>query len=142
MVHQTSDDTLARPYAVIGVLYEEGDENAFLKDLIENTKVDMTKIWEEGIVEEWLYYEGGLTTPGCDEVVNWFIWPKVQKASKEQIAYIAGKEDIDGNTKDTYHETYRNVKPVNGRNLWYWDSLGDFDFAGVLSLAFITFFCF
>merc|ERR1712060_835636 len=83
MVHQTSAD-LERPYAVIGIMFEEGDENDFLKSLIEDGEVDWAGMWsgdlDDRYLDEWLYYEGGLTTPGCSQVVNWFIWPKVQEA--------------------------------------------------------------
>ena len=74
MVHQSSDTSLSRPYAVIGILFYEGDENNFLKDLVENNEVDWSEMFGDEL-DEWLYYEGGLTTPGCSEVVNWFIWP-------------------------------------------------------------------
>ena len=142
MVHQTSTTGLARPYAVIGVLWKEGDSDPFLADLIERGEVDWSEMFGSKL-EEYLAYEGGLTTPGCDEVVNWFIWPKVRTASQEQIDYIAGKIDINGADKSTYHLTYRNVKPVNARKLYYWDDMGDFeDFAGVLSLAIIALFSF
>ena len=141
MVHLTSTSDLARPYAVIGVLFEEGDENDFLKDLIEKGKVDWSEMFDDEL-DEYLYYEGSLTTPQCSEVVNWFIWPQVQKASKEQIEYIAGKIDINGKENLAYHDTYRVVQPVNKRKLYYHDSLGDFDFAGILSFAFIALFYF
>ena len=149
-VHLTDDvDNLVRPYAVIGTLFEEGDENEFLKNLIENNEVDFSKQWpadSEGntTLTDWMYYEGGLTTPNCLQVVNWFLWPKVQEASKEQIEYLGGFIDIDGNALSTGHETYRNVVPLGERNLYYFESRGDWaeDFGAVLSLAVAALFFF
>ena len=70
-------------------------------------------------LDQVLYYEGGLTTPGCSEVVHWNIWPKVQYASKDQIKYLAGEIDLTGAERDyyptVYHETYRNVQPIHKR---------------------------
>merc|ERR1712039_1022106 len=111
MVHQTSSP-MVRPYAVIGIMFNEGPENMFLKKLIENGYVEWNDLFGSYKLDQVLYYEGGLTTPGCSEVVHWNIWPKVQYASKEQIEYLAGVIDLTGAKRDyyptVYHETYRN----------------------------------
>ena len=141
MVHQTSS-TLTRPYAVIGILFEEGDENKFLAKLIDESSVDLDLLFGDDEVKDILYYEGGLTTPSCSEVVHWNIWAQVQEASKAQIEYLAGEKDSSGNAVSGWHETYRNVQPLNGRTLYYWNSLGDFDFAGVIAVAVAALFFF
>ena len=33
----------------------------------------------------WLNYSGGLTTPGCDEVVDWVVVPELLEISKIQV---------------------------------------------------------
>ena len=139
MVHQTST-SLTRPYAVIGIIFEEGDENKFLAKLIEESSVDLDLLFGDDEVKDVLYYEGGLTTPSCSEVVHWNIWAQRQTASQAQIDYLGGKKDASGNTNSEWLDTYRNVQPLNGRTLYYWNSMGDFDFAGVIAVVAALFF--
>ena len=79
--------------------------------------------WEDTLDEEILdyyHYEGSLTYPGCDELANWYIWNEIQEASQEQIDYLTGARDKTGAKVDTWLETYRELQPLNGRNIYQW----------------------
>ncbi|WP_421790800.1 carbonic anhydrase [Hyphobacterium sp.] len=93
-VHASEDGNLA----VVGVFYEEGDENP-----------ELTALWnaipaagETGMVEnldltnflpgdmDGFRYSGSLTTPPCSEVVAWTVLSEPLEASAEQIEAYQG----------------------------------------------------
>jgi carbonic anhydrase len=53
-----------------------------------------------------------LTTPKCDEKVNWFVSQKVIKISPEQLSGIVRMLNLDG------FPTNRPLQPLNGRNVY------------------------
>jgi carbonic anhydrase len=113
MVHKrtinTGDRDQQRPYLVVGLLIEEGASNP----LFDGDSMDYSSIVTEKT--KFYYYEGGLTTPGCGEVVNWFVRIDPISASKAQLdkikAWIATTEyGVNGNA--------RNVKSMGNRKLY------------------------
>eukprot|EP00826_Nyctotherus_ovalis_P045248 TRINITY_DN4986_c0_g1_i4.p1 TRINITY_DN4986_c0_g1~~TRINITY_DN4986_c0_g1_i4.p1 ORF type:complete len:126 (-),score=5.57 TRINITY_DN4986_c0_g1_i4:136-513(-) len=53
-------------------------------------------------------YDGSLTTPDCDEVVNWIILAEIQQCSKKDLSNM--KEKLVGN--------YRLVQDINNRIIY------------------------
>ena len=114
LVHKSEDGTLA----VIGVLIEDGSENAAFNEIWAHlpTAAGETKRVEHVTfnVEELLpsardtyRYEGSLTTPPCSEGVNWFVMTAPIEMSEAQIAAFAA----------IIHRNNRPVQPLNGREL-------------------------
>ncbi|UBS32848.1 carbonic anhydrase family protein [Altererythrobacter sp. N1] len=91
-VHATDDGRLG----VLGVMFEEGESNAGLADILEahaggnGTAVTFdidTMIPEDLDVYR---YMGSLTTPPCSEGVNWHVADTPVEASAQQIAALRG----------------------------------------------------
>lgn len=93
LVHRNVTGALA----VIGVLIEEGAQNAALDSVFENlpkqsgaklhldqSMFDATELLPEAF--ESFHYDGSLTTPPCSEGVNWHVLAAPIAASPEQIA--------------------------------------------------------
>lgn len=59
--------------------------------------------------EYYYHYLGGLTTPTCDEVVNWFSVVDPILINQAQFDEIAAMSD------ETYHETARETLDYHGR---------------------------
>lgn len=88
-----------RGYAVLGYLFEKDDYAPdmpwlakLIKDLPTADGTVTTEFDWEGF-SEWVpvtgtywHYEGGLTTPGCAEVVNWHINQNIFKINPTQLA--------------------------------------------------------
>lgn len=53
------------------------------------------------------YYLGSLTTPTCDEVVNWIVRKDVQPMTNAEYLLFTSKEI----------NNYRLTQPLNGRNV-------------------------
>ena len=111
-VHKNTDTD----YAVLGVMFEEGAENAlftkYMKDFPAEKgerkgegKIDLARLFPK---ETGYYnYNGSLTTPPCSEVVNWYVMKNPVSASKDQLESFA--KMLDGN--------FRPVMPIEGREV-------------------------
>jgi len=107
--------------AVIGVFIKEGEKNELLADLFNNLpeaatdsetpeKVDVLirNYYNLLPANKQVYtYPGSLTTPGCDEIVNWFVVAEPIEMSAAQINAYKG---LYGGK-----QTNRPVQPMNGR---------------------------
>lgn len=112
LVHQASDGSLA----VVGVLFEEGTENAFLKSFwsrlpakgAPDVTADARQRVESALPADRssFSYAGSLTTPPCTEGVSWVVLKTPVTASKEQLELFKEKVEL---------PTARPVQPVNGR---------------------------
>lgn len=109
-VNKASDDN----YAVIGVFFEEGDENALFTQFLskfppeegsyeEHTEIDLSSLFPED--KSYYSYSGSLTTPPCSEVVNWYVLKNTVTASSTQIAAF----------QSILKNNYRPVQDLNGR---------------------------
>jgi len=109
--------------AVIGVFIKEGEKNKLLADLFNDLpdeadgsqtpeKVDVLirNYYDLLPVNKQVYtYPGSLTTPGCDEIVNWFVVAEPIEMSAAQISVY--RELYDNK------RTNRPVQPLNGRTV-------------------------
>ena len=108
-----------RAYAVLGYLFELDDYapdmpwlTKMLKDLPTSDGTVTTEFdWES--FSEWVpvrgqywHYEGGLTTPGCAEAVNWHINQNIFKINSKQLKPF----------KDLWVQTSFNNKANQGNN--------------------------
>ncbi|XP_010490921.1 PREDICTED: alpha carbonic anhydrase 3-like [Camelina sativa] len=117
MVHKSAEGHLA----VIGVLFREGEPNAFISRIMDKiTKIadvqdgeisigkidprefgwDLTKFYE---------YSGSLTTPPCTEDVMWTIITKVGTVSREQIDLLTDAR------RGGYEKNARPAQPLHAR---------------------------
>jgi carbonic anhydrase len=119
LVHE-SDEGKA---AVVGILYAAGEKNTELAKIIDvmpapgGKPVTVKNFDLARLVPADLHsyrYGGSLTTPACDEGVNWIVMASIQTLSEEQIAefrkLFSGLEFPDGNR--------RPVQPLNGRQIY------------------------
>lgn len=102
--------------AVIGVLFEEGNENKFLAQFIDklpkhenNTYVD--KKFNYTVSDllpangSYFNYKGSLTTPPCSEIVEWIVMETPLTASKIQLDAFS----------NILHDNFRPIQSLNGR---------------------------
>lgn len=102
--------TATGDFAVLGVMFEEGDENPALAKILagidggsKNVAVDVRELVPENI--DVYRYMGSLTTPPCTEGVNWHVADQVLEASPAQLAAF---ERILG-------QSARSMQPLNNR---------------------------
>ena len=112
LVHQSADGKLA----VIGVLFNEGKENAALKDIFANMpategKTALKAPFNAGTILPsslaYYNYAGSLTTPGCGEGVQFFILKTPVELSSAQLSAF----------KKIFPMNARPVMPLNGRKI-------------------------
>ena len=102
---------LARTKLVIGVLFNANSRinSPFIESLkLKNASmvdINVTHFLATETTNEAYFYEGSLTTPGCDEVVNWVVKRRVVAFSKEQLEEFTEEGE----------ENYRMLMPLNGR---------------------------
>jgi len=114
LVHVTPENQIA----VIGLMIEEGKENAFLKafwDKLPAEGTEEVKCEQKLDVNQFLpknksYYHfmGSLTTPPCTEGVSWFVFKNPIQASAEQIAKLSSLMP---------KNNFRPVQALNGRKV-------------------------
>ena len=111
-MHQSADGKLA----VIGVLFNEGKENAALKDIFANMpategKTALKAPFNAGTILPsslaYYNYAGSLTTPGCGEGVQFFILKTPVELSSAQLSAF----------KKIFPMNARPVMPLNGRKI-------------------------
>lgn len=114
-VHQSA----AGAYAVVGLMLDEGAENATIGTMLD---FDPGAGWEQACEEslslsvvptgsDFFHYDGSLTTPDCREGVSWFVLEEHGLVAADQVA------DWEGRFGGT---TNRPVQPMNNRQvIWY-----------------------
>ncbi|XP_063674065.1 carbonic anhydrase 2-like [Bolinopsis microptera] len=110
-------------YAVINRFFKVGAENAQIAKMIasaeaegENRDIadfDLSALFPSDI-KEVITYEGGLTTPECDEVVHWIVVPEPLTISTAQLAKLRVVKLGDG-TGDAKTFNWRNKQDLNER---------------------------
>jgi len=91
MVHKAEDGELA----VVGVLFNKGKDNEFLKQIWSNLPLESGMKTESAKtifaanmlpeIKSYYHYTGSLTTPPCSEGVNWNVMTTTVEASEAQI---------------------------------------------------------
>lgn len=112
LVHADTDGNLA----VIGVMFEEGDENPGLAKIL---KAVPEKSGDKNIIKDDVFptdllpkergyyrFNGSLTTPPCSENVHWFIMKESISISKEQLKVLE---------KVMHAPNNRPIQPTNAR---------------------------
>ena len=110
-------------YLVIGILFKEGKENAFIKDFLNlipketdsNVKIkagiiklsDLFETIPKELKGNYYNYRGSLTTPPYTESVRWFVSKHIFEASAAQIEVL---NTIEGNNA-------RHVQGIYGRTV-------------------------
>lgn len=115
LVHRDGSGGLA----VVGVLIEEGDENAELAKVFDHlpatkgpaatvagVSVNAANLLPPMPLASWRY-NGSLTTPPCSEGVRWHLLSTPIQASAEQIEQFTA----------LYEDDARPVQPLNGRSI-------------------------
>ncbi|KAI4378446.1 hypothetical protein MLD38_015925 [Melastoma candidum] len=117
MVHLSEDFHIA----VIGILYEFGRPDPFLKKLYPYIKNVSREEVHLGVVDPWdiefgsrkyFRYNGSLTVPPCTEGVTWTIIKKVRTASVEQVEALRKGVD-EGFENNARPIQLRNGRPVH-----------------------------
>ena len=78
-------------YAVVSVLFEQGEENGFVEKLGEynaedrstNIRINANELLPKD--KGYYHYRGSLTTPPCTEGVRWFVLKEAVSISQEQL---------------------------------------------------------
>eukprot|EP00727_Mastigamoeba_balamuthi_P010167 m51a1_g5773 putative carbonic anhydrase 2 (355) ;mRNA; r:1249144-1250435 len=126
VAHNVSGDLL-----VYGVLFEVADRGAEGFDpvlavaskltapnaslLVGLEGFDPEVLLPEHAESQYYHYKGSLTTPGCSEVVHWYLAKETQKITHAQLELIrAAEHDSEGNVTSNYRMTM----PLNGRTVW------------------------
>ncbi len=101
--------------AVIGVLVEEGAENALLANFVHHLPATIDATYEDAGTfnaldfmpsdKSYFTYAGSLTTPPCSEIVTWIVMEHPIEASTAQILEFEHLE----------HENARPVQAIEGR---------------------------
>ncbi|MCF6253345.1 MAG: carbonic anhydrase family protein, partial [Thiomicrorhabdus sp.] len=110
MVHRDGDGN----YAVLGVIFQEGEPNPALNVLLKNLpkKVGKQEIHRRASLNparflpgntEFYKYSGSLTTPPCSEGVLWMVFKQPIDASAEQIQQL---NEIMGNNARPIQPNY------------------------------------
>lgn len=105
-VHKAQNGRLA----VIGVFFEEGEENAGLTEIewILNDEMPLIVPHLFDLIPEnksYYHYLGSLTTPSLDENVEWYVLKEPVSISKEQLHFF----------KDVHEDNHREIQPLNAR---------------------------
>ena len=114
IVHKNADGGLA----VVGILLDEGAENAAYQPFIQNLPAEESDVKDAGVtvnaadllpaVQTTFRYSGSLTTPPCTEGVNWLLMTTPVEISASQIEALASLFEAGNN---------RPVQPLNDRPL-------------------------
>lgn len=117
-ITETAEDKV-NDYLVVGTIFSgsaASNNTEFARmNIGENKNIDNLNFRQYSNPDQAYYhYIGGLTTPDCNQVVNWVVNEKVVELSNSQInsvkTWIKGLYP-NGNT--------RKVQPLNGRTLYY-----------------------
>ena len=53
-----------------------------------DAEIDLTDWLEDIDTDSYFHYEGSLTTPGCNEVVQWVVFKDIIHVRQDQVSYI------------------------------------------------------
>lgn len=109
--------------AIFFDLNSTNDENKFIEDVIEaydnEIDIDLSSLFKRMTLDDFVFYEGSLTTPNCTEIASFALWKKVQPISQQQLNFFtsfwADNNDFAGGNGNN-----RVTQPLNGRKLTHY----------------------
>lgn len=131
IVHQIKPEykhLTTRTHAVLGVMFEATNSpavNPLITAITEsvNNKSTTTKtpssLFSSFLNNSFPYYmyEGSLTTPNCDEIVNWYVMEKAVPISKNDLLFFTGKWKGNATFANSTAGNNRLINPINGRKI-------------------------
>lgn len=132
-IHLVHRNVNAPNFAVLGIMVEEGEENATFAEfgsaaeLAQMIPGDQQVAYEFPTLElnvadllpedlETYRYRGSLTTPPCSEVVNWHVLTTPITMSADQLAMFED-EIADLRAAGGQGQNHRPIQPLNGREV-------------------------
>lgn len=116
-VHLVHKNEATGKLAVIGIMFEEGAENAFLAQFMPHLPAHADETYNDPATYTiadvlpaaagYYTYAGSLTTPPCSEIVTWIVMKTPVEASAAQLQQF----------ETLMHENARPLLPVNGRTV-------------------------
>ncbi|AXT62091.1 carbonic anhydrase family protein [Aquimarina sp. AD10] len=116
-MHLVHQDPITKLLGVVGIFFEEGKKNEVLSKYLSvlpkeegGQYVSRSKFKVEDLLPgnmEFYTYDGSLTTPGCSEIVTWYVVKESITASAEQLSRF----------ESIMHKNYRPVQDLNGRTV-------------------------
>lgn len=117
-MHLVHQDPVTKNLIVVGVFFTEGEENNILTQYVNNLPtykgghyIDSSTFAVADMLpnnkEHYTYY-GSLTTPGCSEIVTWYVFKEPITASHEQLDVF----------RSIMHHNYRPVQKLNSRQVY------------------------
>jgi len=113
--------------AVLGILFQVGSANPGLEQLLprlpemrNNSKitdaplVSLTSLLDTADLTSFYRYSGSLTTPTCNEIVQWTVVESPISVSREQLAALRSLQDAHG---QPLVDNYRPVQSVGARRV-------------------------
>lgn len=105
--HSVYENRESKALVVVAVFYIEGPKNMLLEKVLQNVgkHAVISKNLLPKDLQEYYHYVGSLTTPPCNENVNWYLLKTPITASKEQIADM----------RHYYVNNFRPIQELNNR---------------------------
>jgi carbonic anhydrase len=126
IVHALVPSSAVNPlnYAVLSVLFTEGEENAFLANILSSdpTSIDLSTLLGTTTVDSYYMYKGSLTTPPCTEAVNWYVSGTIFTASAAQIKAFNDHWELNPSFAGGKGNN-REVQNLNGRAVFHYNDI-------------------
>lgn len=109
VVHAVYEEKKSKALAVVGIFFEEGNEDKILAKVLQNMNksIIITANLLPSDIKHYYHYKGSLTTPPCSENVNWYILQQPMQASKAQIEAL----------RKYYVNNYRPIQELYNRKI-------------------------
>ena len=114
MVHQrnlkVNDKDPRHTFVVVGILINNGTN--IDNQLFSDADIDLSPYVSRN--NSYYHYSGGLTTPPCSELVNWFVYSEVVEATPDQVQQLVDMVQFQ------FPETgdNRKVQPLGNRHIY------------------------
>lgn len=120
------DDAGQYTLAVVGFLFDSTNDvsNEFIQEWNVTREGEFQldleyfeELIEDNKIDEYYYYQGSLTTPDCNEIVNWFVVKEPLQISKSQKNLIDSYFKNNPNFANGRGNN-RVIQPLNGRQVF------------------------